>query len=441
MLNSINDSSEFTRIIIRNLFIAGISVGFFIVQLSCGSSKLHRLEKSIGQKLNQESFSHHHLGFIIYDPVDTDTLFAQSSDRYFIPASNVKIFTLYTALKLIPEKLPVMKYVAKGDTLYFEGQADPAGLHPYFNDSTAIEFLSKYNTLYFNASNMSSADFGPGWAWEDYDRSYAPPRSSFPLYGNVLELSRIPAFNVRPEYFKDSVLTVESNIYRKKERNLFYYPPGSADSLKIPFKIRPDLSAVLMTKVLGKKIHSISALPQDKREIVSGMPRDSVLMRMMVESDNFLAEQMLLSASASLSDTLGSETAIRHMKEDVFSELDYPPRWVDGSGLSRYNLFAPESIVYVLELLIREYGESYVLKFFPVGGVSGTISQDFGNSPDPFVFAKSGSLGNVYCLSGYLRARSGRLLIFSFMNNNYRVENESVKAQMADVLLFIRDQY
>ena len=69
---------------------------------------------------------------------------------------------------------------------------------------------------------------------------------------------------------------------------------------------------------------------------------------MMQESDNFLAEQLLLLASSTLSDTLNTKTAIEYMLNNHLKDLKQQPRWVDGSGLSRYNLFSPEAIVYVL---------------------------------------------------------------------------------------------
>ena len=86
-----------------------------------------------------------------------------------------------------------------------------------------------------------------------------------------------------------------------------------------------------------------------------------------------------------------------------------------------------------------KYGEEYVLEFFPIGGVSGTLKEYFHGTHEPYVFAKSGSMGNIYCLSGYLRAKSGRLLIFSFMNNNFTIDNKRLVDDIQSVLELIRD--
>src|SRR5690606_10927278 len=122
--------------------------------------------------------------------------------------------------------------------------------------------------------------------------------------------------------------------------------------------------------------------------------------RMMHESDNFLAEQLLILVSSTLSDTLSSALAREHIMNTYLTELRQPPRWVDGSGLSRYNLFTPESMVYILDAMYREIPRERLLDLFPAGGVSGTLKDRFGGDGQPYIFAKSGALGNTYNLSG-----------------------------------------
>jgi D-alanyl-D-alanine carboxypeptidase/D-alanyl-D-alanine-endopeptidase (penicillin-binding protein 4) len=127
----------------------------------------------------------------------------------------------------------------------------------------------------------------------------------------------------------------------------------------------------------------------------------------------------LLLASSTLSDSLNSAKARRFVLENHLSDLEQPPSWVDGSGLSRYNLFTPESIVHVLYKLYVEIPKERLFQFFPTGGVSGTLEDWYSGNPEPYLFAKTGSLSNNHCLSGYLLTKSGKILIFSFMNNHF----------------------
>ena len=62
-----------------------------------------------------------------------------------------------------------------------------------------------------------------------------------------------------------------------------------------------------------------------------------------------------------------------------------------------------------------------LLDYFPVGGETGTLKSWYANDK-PFVYAKSGTLSNNYSLSGYLVTKKGKILIFSYMNNHYRME-------------------
>jgi len=168
---------------------------------------------------------------------------------------------------------------------------------------------------------------------------------------------------------------------------------------------------------------------------------DSVLRRMMWESDNFLAEQLLILASSTLSDTLDSNTARTFVLDDLLKDLKQQPRWVDGSGLSRYNLFTPESLVQVLEKMYREIPRERLFSFFPKGGISGTLEDWYPGNPEPYIIAKTGSLGNNHSVSGYLLTKSGKTLIFSFMNNHFRKPSSEIKKRMQRVFEELRDNY
>jgi D-alanyl-D-alanine carboxypeptidase/D-alanyl-D-alanine-endopeptidase (penicillin-binding protein 4) len=146
-------------------------------------------------------------------------------------------------------------------------------------------------------------------------------------------------------------------------------------------------------------------------------------------------------ASSTLSDTLFSQKARAFVLDSLLADLKQPPRWVDGSGLSRYNLFTPESMVQVLHHLYKEMDRDRLFGFFPAGGVSGTLENWYATDGNPYIYAKTGSLGNNHNLSGYLITKSGKVLIFSFMNNHFRVPSAEVKKRMQAMFEFMRDTY
>ena len=116
------------------------------------------------------------------------------------------------------------------------------------------------------------------------------------------------------------------------------------------------------------------------------------------------------------------------------------PQWVDGAGLSRYNLFTPRSIVWLWAQLLDKYGPEKLFPLLATGGVNGTI-KNYYKAEDAYIYGKTGPLSNNHALSGYLLTKSGKTLIFSFMNNNYPGESYPVKKRMEKILWEVRENY
>ena len=410
--------------------------------LGCKTSGLSFLNKKINSHFNQQFYNNSFTGVFFYDPEKRDTLYSYNSQRYFTPASNTKIFTLFAALKTLPEKIPSLKYFIQNDTLYVEGLGDPSLLSPFFKDSTAIKFMQNYPNVSINFGNFLDKKYGPGWAWEDYDTYFSPERNSLPLYGNVVSIYRSDDLFVAPTYFKDSVYNMKSkSISRSLNTNEFYIDSTSTDTLEIPYITSTELSKKLLENILGKNIEITHQKPKGEGNILYSISSDSLYKRMMFVSDNFIAEQLLLLVSSTLSDTLNSEKAISYVLDDFLKQLRQPPRWVDGSGLSRYNLFTPESMVYVLSEMYKTIPKERLFNFFPVAGIDGTLKNSFNPESNPYLYAKSGSVSNNYNLSGYLLTKSGKTIIFSFMNNHFRKGNTEIKQNMQLVFDWFRNNY
>ncbi|WP_420602222.1 D-alanyl-D-alanine carboxypeptidase [Flagellimonas sp.] len=409
--------------------------GIFLFS-ACSSSRLAKFDKRFENDPLKNSFH----GLVVLDAQTKKVVYNTNGNRYFTPASNTKIATLYTGLKMIPEHFPTLKYVENKDSVSVIPSGDPSWLHPYFKDSTAINFLKdKHVSIYLEDS--SEERFGPGWAWEDYGFYFSPEKSPLPLYGNVVSLSNIDGMEASPLFFLDDVVVKDTSIYRKEFKNQFYIHPEEQDTLQTPFIVDRNLVKNLLESVLQKEVTLLDGIPKGKKEILYGIKSDSIFKRMMHESDNFLAEQILMTASSTLSDTLGTKKIINHMLEHELSFLEHQPRWVDGSGLSRYNLFTPKSFVQILQKLHQEVDEGRLFTLFPNWDATGTISKWENPNNQPFIFAKSGSFGNNYNLSGYLRTKSGKLFIFSFMNNHFRIPSSEVRSHMYNLLKSIHEKH
>lgn len=91
-------------------------------------------------------------------------------------------------------------------------------------------------------------------------------------------------------------------------------------------------------------------------------------------------------------------------------------KFADGSGLSRENKVTTRLIS---DILLTMYKHPHYQTFYDsltVGGVDGTIRNRFKDVPGR-VHAKTGYIGGVRSLSGYVKTDSGKTLIFSIIYN------------------------
>lgn len=418
-----------------------ISILAIFIVLSACSAKKSIIKKQLNSNLSSSFYKNQFTGVLVIDAKTKDTIYDQDSHKYFIPASNTKIFTLFAALKTLPKKAPTLRYININDTLYFEGTGDPSFLHPYLKDSTAFHFLINKSNLVFVSGNFQDEKYGAGWAWDDYQWYYSPERNALPINGNVVLSYKNTELVVSPPYFKDSVIEILHKDNRNEFSNIFYYPPQSTDTLETPFITRLQTTTSILEQALGKKVSTTLNMPLGNKETLYGIETDTLYKRMMHESDNFIAEQLLFMAASELKDTLNSNLIRTHILENELQDLAQPPRWVDGSGLSRYNLFTPQNMVNVLDKLYAMVPQKRLFSIFPAGGLSGTLKKRFAGDEQAYIYAKSGSLSNNYCLSGYLLTKSGKTLIFSFMNNHFRESLSDERLRLEQMLQTLRDNY
>lgn len=414
-------------------------------------SVIKRTNKQISKDLQTAKvFKKGFSGLAIYDPQENEMLYEFNSDKYFTPASNTKLFTFYTGLKILGDSVPALKYFKRNDSLIFKGTGDPSLLNPDLPESRVVEFLkNSEEKLYYYPPVFTEKYFGPGWSWDDYNYSYSVERSAMPVYGNrvIFRIDKEET-EIMPEIFKDSLMISERSelgpgIKRDISRNQFKAQRGDKEfTREVPFKYSEQTMVTLLQDTLNKEIGIIHELPADAEfnKTLYSIPTDSIYKRMLEVSDNFIAEQILLMAADKVSDSLKAEIAIDHMKENYLKDLPDEPIWVDGSGLSRYNLFTPRSMVKLLEKISEELPQEKLFGMMATGGRSGTL-KNYYKAETPYIFAKTGTLSNNHSLSGYLKTRSGKILIFSFMNSNYTVPTSELKEGMEVILENIRDNY
>ncbi|MBL7747784.1 MAG: D-alanyl-D-alanine carboxypeptidase [Chitinophagaceae bacterium] len=310
--------------------------------------------------------------------------------------------------------------------------------------------------------------FGNGWSWNDAQESYMAPRSFFPIYGNIVRFKIVSAgeISVVPGFFEREHLTYENGnsqiprIIRGYNDNKFIFQKAMPADLfeakklwglvfEIPFLPQKGLIETLLSDTLQKRKFSYSygrgigytLLPQKIRnaKTIHSQPTDSLLKPMMHRSDNFFAEQSLLMVSNEMLGVMNDEKIIDTLLKTDFKDLPQTPRWADGSGLSRYNLFTPQDFVAILNKMKNEFGMERLKVILPTGG-EGTISSYY-KADSGYIYGKTGTLSGVVAFSGFLYTKKGKLLIFSTLVNNHRASATEVRRAIEKFIQGIRNKY
>jgi len=420
---------------------------------SCSTNKI--ISKKVAKEFkNSQVIKQYQVGFALYNPVDKKMVFQKDADKYFTPASNTKLYTFFASLKMLPDLMPALKYIERNDSLIFWGTGDPAFLQFAVKDKSAYNFLLASNKkLFFSPGRYSGSFFGDGWSWDDYDYYYQPEITEMPIMDNMVTSTYASPnkINIEPRVFA-SCFEIDSTkktgsfqVSRDFLSNRFHYPAVSVQpgyNQQNPYKTSAQVTVEILSDTLHKPVGIINLKIPSYAKILSGAKRDSVLKHMMLPSDNFIAEHLLLVCSNQIGDTLSTTKAIDYITKNYLSFLPDKVKWVDGSGLSRQNLFTPRDNVYLLDSIYRLVNNPEKLfNLLPAGGKSGTLKSAYPKTDKPFVFGKTGSLGGVHNQSGYVLTKKGKTYIYSFMNNSFVKPTAEVRAEMVRIITYIHNTF
>jgi len=285
-----------------------------------------------------------HVGFYLVDLASNKTLIDFNGSKYFTPASNTKIFTFYTSLRLLGDSITSLRYYQTGDSLIFQGMGDPSFLYKdVYDNGRVYQFLKNHPAkLFYSSKNFQTENLGAGWAWDDYNYYYSAERSAFPIYGNLISVQHPTpeSFVFHPtrfssDFHRSAETHADEEVIRGIDSNELIYFKGknATKSFTIPFRTSSDLLTDLLGDTLHRSVDEISKTIPRNSFVLKSIPADSVYQVMMQDSDNFIAEQLLLQCAAVVSDTLKPEIAIRYSKKKFLVDFPDTLQWVDGSGL------------------------------------------------------------------------------------------------------------
>lgn len=428
---------------------------FFVLLFlnGCALNKKPFITSTIQNGLNSTLFKQHQVGFSLFDLSTQTTIFTQDAHKHFTPASNTKLLTFYAGLCALGDSVATIKYQIVGDSLLIWPQADPSFLHPNFTKQPAFDFLKNSNNdAYLISGTYVGKKFGYGWPWDDYNDYYATQITELPLYGNMICLSlNNNKIKIEPDlpanFLSDTTFTPLVKVAQRDINNNNLTLPTNLNigyKQNIPLNLDTKTTLILLADTLlatGQVTKQLKVLPFRNvpltAKTIYTTAADTLYKQMLHASDNFIAEQLLLNIAYKNNLETNQLAVINYIKDNFLTTLPDTLQWVDGSGLSRMNLNTPQNFTHLLKLIYNKAGEKKTFELLSAGGVNGTLKSQF-KSGSCFVYAKTGTLSNNYCLSGFLIGNSGKRYAFSFMNNNYTLPGKQIKQAVEQFITQIR---
>lgn len=411
------------------------------------SAQISNLADSI--LLNDPVISTAHIGVSIYEPATNTYLYNYDAGKYFTPASNTKLFTCYAAMKYLGDSLVGLKYAQTDTGIVIFPTGDPTFLYAGFTKQPVFDFLKKHNRISIhNDLHHIPRIWGSGWAWDDYMESFMITRSNFPMYGNTIKVNWVNKDSIKtiPAFFANNVhilFSMDNGFQLTKEANSnsLYFLNGTEKEKDVYFNCVGNMVIQLLSDTLKNEniVNNYFPFPRVPLNLVHSQPTDSVLKPMMYRSDNFFAEQTLLMVSNEHLGYMSDEDIIDTLLKKDFKDIPQKPRWVDGSGQSRYNLFTPLSFIYILNKMKNEFGLERLKTILPTGG-EGTLKRYY-LKDSSYIYAKTGSFSNNTSLSGFLITKENKLLIFSILVNNFQTDGMPVRLAIEKFIEAVREKY
>jgi serine-type D-Ala-D-Ala carboxypeptidase/endopeptidase (penicillin-binding protein 4) len=428
-----------------------------LILSSCSiSAKIQKLART--DLFNDSVLANAHFGIMIVDADKHSSLYNYQSQKYFVPASNTKIISLYAGMKFLGDSLTGLQYAETADTIFIFPSGDPTFLHPDFPQQKVFDFLKKQSKpIAINNTGWKTTAWGEGWMWDDYNGEYMSERSPFPVYGNVIRWNQVrdsgsisamarqeafiysePDVNWKANFSEDTG-AVTFSAKRALNDNIFFITQGKEPNatIAVPFITNGVSSTLELLKDSLQKTITVSGTTVKPNAIIHSQPSDTLFKIMMYRSDNLFAEQTLLMSANKKLKVMDDRQMIENLLNKELIGFPQTPRWADGSGLSRYNLFTPEDFVWILNKMKDEFGMQRLKTIFPAGG-KGTLLNYYHGDSD-FIYAKTGSMSGVVTLSGYLYGKSGKLLIFSALVNNSMQPAWIIKRKIETFLEKVRE--
>lgn len=356
---------------------------------------VEKLQKDINSILKDDLFNSASIGINVISTKSGEILFSNNSLRLHHPASTTKLFTTATALTKLGTdfQFETTLYTDRNtesdlsNNIYLKGKGDPLlridDIEELVNGLVKLGINSIKGDIIVDESYFDSVREGPGWMWDD----------------KPFHLSALSIRSIEPENYMGSRAIACGHILKKVLLDKGIHIGGKVISGEVASK------AIIVSQHLSLRLEDIIKL-------------------MNKPSDNWIAEFLFKTIGAEVKGAPGTwkkgREAITEFLVEILDE-PYSYRFVDGSGLSRYNLTSTELLTQLLIYMHNQFETMpEFLSSLPIAGVDGTLRNRMqGMYAEKILRAKTGTLSGVSALAGYTVTTEGEVLAFAILISHY----------------------
>jgi serine-type D-Ala-D-Ala carboxypeptidase/endopeptidase (penicillin-binding protein 4) len=440
-----------------------------------------QLAANIDGVANRTLFSRVRWGILVQNLASGQTLYSRDPQKYFTPASNTKLLTTAAALQQLGVNFRFRTSIyQQGNGVYkVVGRGDPSIKDTQLRElakQLKAKGITNIKKLVADDSYVVGDVVQPSWQWEDIQSDYGAPVGSFIVNENVFNIKLVPQSVGKPlqiswvepnEAGIWKVLNLSTTAPNNQAVDLGVTRDLSGNILKIqgklaanadPFKVtlpvvdpnyfflrrlRTALAAEGVT--LGETGVETGGTTQQEVAAIQSPPLSELVAETNINSNNLYAESLLNALAVKqtrkpqqTTSGLGLEVLKTTLTQIGVNPASY--FLVDGSGLSRKNLISPEALVQTLRGMAKSPTLTAYRASLPTAGKTGTLKFRFrGTSAEGIVFAKTGTVGGVVSLSGYVNVPNYDQLVFSIIVNQTE-QPASVLRQAVDEMVVILTQ-
>jgi D-alanyl-D-alanine carboxypeptidase/D-alanyl-D-alanine-endopeptidase (penicillin-binding protein 4) len=438
-----------------------------------------QLGTAIDAVINRPLFSRVRWGILVQPLSKGQTLYSRDAQKYFTPASNLKLLTTAAALKQLGANFRIRTsiYQNGNGVLRVVGRGDPS-LSDTQLQTLAQQLkqkgITQIHRLIADDSYIQGDIVNPTWQWEDVQSDDGAPVSSFILNQNIFSLKLVPQavgkslqvvwidpgeakqwqiinqsltvaqsqstyVNVTRE-LSGTVLRIQGELTTNSEPSLIDLPVIDPTY----YFLRRFRTALAKEKIpLGQTLVVTGGVNKEEIAFVESPPLSDLLMETLQNSNNLYAEALLRALAVKktrMKNQTSADVGLEVVKANL-TQLGVDPAnyvLVDGSGLSRRNLVTPEAFVETLRGMAKTPAGSVYRASLPVAGKSGTLKDRFQNtSAEGIVQAKTGTLTGVVSLSGYVNSPKYEPLVFSIIVNQSEQPTTVVRQAIDEIVVLL----